>query len=404
MSASLASVTAHAVPAPLRIAHVITESSPFGGAQRNTLLTIAGLVRSGHHVDLLCGAGGELIERAAERGATVTVLPDLVRRTRPIRDLRTARALYRIFRAVDYDIVHTHSTKAGWLGRMAAIAAGVPVVVHTVHGFPFPLDAQLGSRIFVAIEGLVARGTDGLICVAEALRREVATWTSSPRPKVVTIYSGIDFASMEPRNSREAVREALALGDSWPVIGAVGHLREAKAYEVLIEAAGILRQSYPRLRLLIVGEGERREFLESRIRPAGLSAFVKLLGERHDVADLLGTFDVYAMSSRWEGVGRAMTEAMYRGLPVVATGVYGVPELILHEETGLIVPSGDPAALAQAIDRLMRDRALAERLGAAAHRRVVERMSGAAMVAAIERLYEQLAQEKNCLRERRVAS
>src|SRR5262249_54575150 len=233
------------------------------------------------------------------------------------------------------------------------------------------------SRIFVAVEGLVARGTDGLICVAEALRREVATWTSPPSPKVVTIYSGIDFAAIAPRKSREAVRETLALGDAWPVIGAVGHLREAKAYEVLIEAAGILRQSYPRLRLLIVGEGERREFLESRIRDAGLSASVTLLGERRDVADLLGTFDVYAMSSLWEGVGRAMTEAMYRALPVVATAVYGVPELVLNGETGLVVPTRDPVALAASIDRLLCDRALADRLGAAARRRVEERMSGA---------------------------
>src|SRR5262249_55714008 len=159
----------------------------------------------------------------------------------------------------------------------------------------------------------------------------------------------------------------------------------------------------PRLRLLIVGEGESREFLESRIRDAGLSASVTLLGERRDVADLLGTFDVYAMSSLWEGVGRAMTEAMYRALPVVATAVYGVPELVLNGETGLVVPTRDPVALAAAIDRLLCDRALADRLGAAARRRVEERMSGAAMVAAIERLYEELAREKGCLRERRVA-
>jgi glycosyltransferase involved in cell wall biosynthesis len=158
------------------------------------------------------------------------------------------------------------------------------------------------------------------------------------------------------------------------------------------------------LRLLIVGEGERREFLESYIRDAGLSARVTLLGERRDVADLLGAFDVYAMSSLWEGVGRAMTEAMYRGLPVVATAVYGVPELVLNGETGLVVPARDPIALAAAIDRLLRDRTLAARLGAAAHRRVEERMSGAAMVAAIERLYEELAREKSCFSERRVAS
>lgn len=393
MTARTAAV-AKPVPPALRVAHVITESNPFGGAQRNTLLTIDGLVRGGHQVDLLCGAGGELIERAAESGADVTVLPDLVRRTQPLRDLSTLRALQRIFRARRYDVVHTHSTKAGWLGRVAAKAARVPIIVHTVHGFPFPIDGRLRSRVLTAIEGWVARGTDCSICVADALRREVATWTAPPRPRVVTIYSGIDFAGLASQASPEAVRSALGLGDSWPVVGTVGHLRDAKAHEVLIDAVAIVRQRHPRLRLLIVGEGERRAVLTAHVRAAGLCENVRLLGERHDVADLLGAFDVYAMSSLWEGVGRAMTEAMYRGLPVVATAVNGVPELVVHGETGLTVPVRDPRALAAAIERLVDDPALAKRLGGAARRRVEERMSGTAMVAAIETLYQEIAREK----------
>ncbi|MGH7822166.1 MAG: glycosyltransferase family 4 protein, partial [Candidatus Binatia bacterium] len=338
------------------VAHVITESLPFGGAQRNTLLTVAELLRRGFRVDLVCGPPGGELERAARAaGAGVEVVPDLLRKTASRSDLRTLWRLARLFRERRYDVVHTHSTKAGLLGRAAAWIAGVPVIVHTFHGFPFVLDRSLRSRLFIAVERLVGRITDASVCVAEALRAEVAGW-GIPRPqKLVTIYSGIDFSACRASRSRQDSRRMLGLDGAWPVIGSIGHLRDAKAQEDLIEAAAILREKYPDLRLLIVGEGERRPLLEARIRALDAGGQVRLLGERSDVVDLLEVFDVYAMSSRWEGVGRALTEAMYRGLPVAVTDVYGVREVVVHEETGLAVPPGDPRALSAAIDRLVSD-------------------------------------------------
>ncbi|MGH7860055.1 MAG: glycosyltransferase, partial [Candidatus Binatia bacterium] len=169
------------------IAHLITESEPFGGAQRNTLLTVRGLVRDGYTVELVCGPpGGRLVERAREAGAETHVVRDLVRKTAPAADLRCLLALYRLFRTRRYDLVHTHSTKAGLLGRLAARAAGVPVVVHTFHGFPFVLDRTIRSRVFVQVERLVGALTDASVCVAEALREEVLRWRIPRRQKVVT--------------------------------------------------------------------------------------------------------------------------------------------------------------------------------------------------------------------------
>jgi glycosyltransferase involved in cell wall biosynthesis len=373
------------------VAHVITESEPFGGAQRNTLLTIEGLARNGHPVELVCGAGGELIPRARERGIPVHVIPDLVRKTSPIADLRAGLALHRLFRARHYEIVHTHSTKAGLLGRLAARAAGVPVVVHTFHGFPFPLDGGLRTRLFVATERLAGRFTDASVCVADALKAEVSSWRIARAQKIVTIYSGIEFDAYAPRHSARSMIKDLGLGDATPILGSIGHLREAKAQQDLVEAVAILRRKHPLIRLLIVGEGERRPLLESRIRELGLQPNVTLLGKRSDVADLLQVFDVYTMSSHWEGVGRALTEAMYRGLPVVVTAVYGVKELVLNGETGLTVPPRQPAALAAAIDRLLREPELARRLGTAAHRRVEQMMSAEGMIEALEELYAELA-------------
>lgn len=374
------------------VAHVITESRPFGGAQRNTLLTLRGLAKDGYPVELICGAGGGLIPSAEASGIPVYVMPDLVRRADPLRDLRALFYLRRLFLARRYAIVHTHSTKAGILGRLAARMAGVPVVVHTFHGFPFHLDGRLPTRVLVTIERLLAGLTDASVCVGETIRSEISGWRMPQRQKLVTIYSGIDFASYVPSRPAAETKRELGLGDAWPIVGSIGHLREAKAQHDLIEAIASLRRSYPRIRLLIAGDGELRGFLERYIRDRALGEHVLLLGERADVADLLEIFDVYAMSSRWEGVGRALTEAMYWGLPVAATSVYGVTELVLHEETGLIVPPRDPAALAAAVDRLLRDPDLARRLGRGARQRVKERMSAERMIEALESLYAELAE------------
>jgi glycosyltransferase involved in cell wall biosynthesis len=154
-----------------------------------------------------------------------------------------------------------------------------------------------------------------------------------------------------------------------------------------VQAAAMLLPRFPRLRLLLAGEGARRALLERQIADLGLTAHVTLLGDRDDIPDILRTIDVYAMPSLCEGVGRALTEAMYMARPIVATAVNGVTELIRHDVTGLLVPPREPAALAAAIARLVTDRALARRLGEAARGAVAERMDVAHMIARLERLY-----------------
>lgn len=374
----------------MRVAHVITESSPFGGAQRNTLVSMEGLRRQGGTPVLVCGEGGELARRAREIGSEVHELADLVRTTAPLRDVRCFARLLALFLRGSFDVVHTHSTKAGLLGRLAARAAGVPIVVHTVHGFPFPLDGSRRARLYVAVERFAARASDASICVGETLRREVAGWKLPGRVRLVTIPSGIEFTALRPRRPAAETKAALGLEGAWPIVGSVGHLRPAKAQHHLLEAVASLRDRFPRIALVLVGEGELRSALEARIEELGLGAAARLLGERDDVADLLSVFDVFAMSSAWEGVGRALTEAMLRGLPVAVTAVNGVVDLVRDGETGLAVPPGNPAALAAAIERLVADPELAARLGRAARERVERTMSAEAMVEAIGRLYDEL--------------
>lgn len=374
-----------------KIAHVITESTPFGGAQRNTLLTLKGLVRDGYETELICGPGGRLIQEARTIGVPVHVMPDLVRRIDLLKDCRAVMQLRRLFRQRQYSLVHTHSTKAGLLGRLAAWWAGVPVIVHTFHGVLLEMDGSLGSRLYIAAERLVGRLTHCFICVGEVVRQEILTWRLAPDERFVTIYSGIEFSSYVPKRTVPDTKHGLGMEEAWPIVGSIGHLLEAKAQHDLIEAVRLLREKYPQMKLLIVGEGNRRSALERQIRENGLAHNVSLLGERDDIADLLGIFDVYAMSSQREGIGRALTEAMYWSLPIVASSVNGVKEVILHEQTGLLVPPHDPQALAAAIDRLASVRELAQRLGVNAHAKATELMDGQQMIGAIERLYDELS-------------
>ncbi len=388
-----------------KIVHVITESAPYGGAQRNTFLTAKGLIEDGYEVELICGAGGPLIQEAHAAGVPVHVMPDLVRRIDPIRDCRALFRLYRLFRSNGYHIVHTHSVKAGLLGRLAARLTRVPVIIHTLHGVPFRITGDFKSRFYIAYERLLGLITHCFICVGEVLRQEIAAWKIAPKQKLVTVYSGIDFSAYGPQRTPLETKHALGLESAWPIVGCIGRLSEQKAQHYLLEAVALSGSKYPRIKLVLVGEGELRPVLEERIRELRLSSHVTLLGERDDVADLLNVFDLYAMSSRWEGVGRALTESMYAGLPTIATAVDGVTELISHEETGLLVAPENARELAAAIDRLANDRELAKRLGSSARQRVKELMDCRQMVRAIEEVYrrltagQELAAEWNHIRE-----
>jgi glycosyltransferase involved in cell wall biosynthesis len=266
------------------------------------------------------------------------------------------------------------------------------VIIHTVHGVPFEINGDMRSRIYIVLERLVGRVTDRLVCVGEVLRQEVSFWKIVPNEKLITIYSGIDFSLYDPKRTAGEIKGELGLESSWPIVGSVGRLSEQKAQYYLIEAIALLKPTYPKIKLLLVGEGELRPHLEKRIQELDLSSNVSLLGEREDIADLLSVFDVYGMSSRWEGVGRALTEAMYRGLPIVATAVNGVKEFIVHEKTGLLVMPRDPNAVAVAIDRVVAHSDLSQRLGANARRKAEELIDGKKMIAEIKELYARLSE------------
>ena len=378
-----------------RVAHVITRLI-VGGAQENTLASVVELRRRGRFdADLILGPThgpeGTLVPAAREQGVEPHLVPSLRREVNPVLDPVALAALAGVFRRGRYDVVHTHSSKAGVLGRLAARLARVPLVVHTVHGWGFN-DRQrpLVHRSFAALERWCAGFTDALVTVTPR-DTEAGLALRIGKPALYsTIRSGIDIARFgTPARSREEVRAELGLAAHHRVAVSVMRLVPQKAPLDVIEAAGRLVREVPDARVLIVGDGPLRATAEQRCRGLEIDDRVVFTGLRPDVPDLLAASDVLVLASLWEGLPRVIPQAMAAGLPVVATAVAGNAEAVVDGVTGLLVPPHDPTALGAALAALLADRDRAGALGAAGRARVDE-FSIHRMVDDIEALYARL--------------
>ena len=335
----------------MRVAHVVTRC--IAGAGGVAVRGAIGLDPSRYESVLVTGtSSGRLLDQAREHGIEVVVVPELRSPLRPTEDLAALRRLRRLFGARQFDVVHTHSAKAGALGRMAAHSVGVPRVVHTIHGFPFhDFQGWAPHSAYVSIERRLARITDAFLAVGtnvavEALRRGLA------QPEQLhTIGPAVDPPSvwLSPQ-TRARARSLLDLPDDVLVVGTVGRLDYQKAPEHLLEAMSRLHQ--PAV-LVWVGDGELAATAARTAARLGITDRVRLLGHRDDVQQLLPAFDVFAMASRYEGLPCAVVEAQQCGIPVVATAVNAVPDVVIPGETGLLVPPARPDLMARALDHAL---------------------------------------------------
>lgn len=374
---------------PVRLVHVITRLD-LGGAQQNTLHCVAHHDRARFRVGLIAGAGGRLDPEArAIADADVDLVPWLRHPVAPVADVLAVLRLRERFRRGRIDVVHTHSSKAGIVGRLAARLAGVPALVHTVHGWsfndtqPWPVRAA-----YVALERLAARWTHRLVVVSSLNRDKGLSLGIGSEERYRTVHSGIradDFR--RPRGVRDAMRARLGYGPDDRVVGTVGNLKAQKAPLDWIEAAAIARERDDRLRFFLVGDGPLRAESEALAARRGLGDRVRFLGWRDDVADLLQAMDVFLLTSRFEGLPRSVLQAMAAGVPVVATAVDGTPEVVIDGETGVLVAPGDPRAAAEAVVRVAEDRNLADRLRSGASRRLGEGFDIDRMVVDLETMY-----------------
>ncbi len=313
-------------------------------------------------VTIVTGEGGPLTERAREAGMEVLLEPSLVPTLSPRQDARALQRLTRLCVDRGFDVVHTHSAKAGALGRMAAHRAGVPMIVHTYHGFPFhDFQDPVHRRAYIAVERRLAPITDMVLAIGtgvatEAVRRGLA------RPGALCTVAPVVEARTVARTpaTRQAAREALGVDPLAPLVGTVGRVDFQKAPEHFVEAVGALR--HREARAVWIGSGPLLEQTRRLVAQRGLADRVRFVGERSDVADLLPALDVFAMASRYEGLPCAVVEAMRCGVPVVATAVNSVPDLVVPGESGLLVPPGRPAALAEAVDAVLDDPDGADRM------------------------------------------
>ncbi len=373
-----------------------------GGAQENTLLTCQGLVERGHQVVLYSGptAGpeGELLAEAARRGVTVVEVPALVRPVSPLRDLAAYRDLRTRFAATGPEVVHTHSSKAGVLGRMAAHAAGVKTIVHTIHGLPFhAYQNPLLRWLYVRAERFAARRCHKIISVAEAMTRKAVAAGVAPPEKFVTVYSGMEVEPfIAARAAREEVRRRLGYAPEHFVVAKLARLFELKGHEYVLAAAREVAAKHPQARFLFIGDGVLRGRLEARVRQLGLGERVRFAGlvPAAEVPGYLAASDLLVHASLREGLPRAVPQALLVGTPVVAFDEDGAPEVVRDGETGLLVPSRDAAALARAIRRMIEEPELARSTAAAGRDLAAKTFPAERMVERIAEIYAELCSRR----------
>jgi glycosyltransferase involved in cell wall biosynthesis len=345
---------------PLRVATVITRMQ--AGAGGVALRGALALDRRDYQVSVIAGSGDRLLGRAAAQGLTTLVVPSLVPQISPRDDVRALRALRQLIGQGQYDIVHTHSAKAGTLGRLAALWSGVPVVVHTLHGFPFhPYQSALRRQAYLQVERALGHRSSMLLAVGSHVAAESVRLGIAAPERLRTIAPSIDPIEVpQGQLPRRTARRRLAVPPGMHVVGTVGRLDYQKAPEHFVEAIAALDR--PDVLGLWIGDGPLRPLVERRAAELGLGERFVCLGERDDVPALLPALDLFVMTSRYEGLPCALIEAMTVGVPVIATAVNAVPDAVIPGETGLLVPPQRPDLVAQAIGHLLDHPASARRM------------------------------------------
>ncbi len=344
------------------ICHVITKLE-LGGAQEVAMRVVSSLDRRRFRPVLLAGPGGLLTEEAhALEGVDVRVIPSLVREVSPLQDLRALWELVATFRRLRPKIVHTHSSKAGILGRLAAWLAGVPCILHTIHGYGVtPAQPLWLQHLVIKLEWLVGRVTTHWIAVSQADRRQGLEWELFSASKVSVVRPGIDptpFAARIEQAERDRLRAALGVGPDHLLVGTVSCLKPQKSPEDFIRVAALVCQRMPAAKCVLVGDGALRPQIEAMIQAHGLQDRVMLLGWRRDVASLLKAFDVFVLTSQWEGLPCAILEARASRIPIVATRVGGSAEAIIEGIQGTLCPAGDVKAIAGRVCQILGDERL----------------------------------------------
>jgi glycosyltransferase involved in cell wall biosynthesis len=386
----------------MRIVHIITRMI-LGGAQENTLLTCEDLVQDfGDDVLLITGPPlgpeGSLLGRAKANRVPLIVVPELRREIHPLRDWQSYRTLQKELRVFQPDIVHTHSGKAGLLGRMAASKVNVPVIVHTVHGAPFHRYQSRGARaLFTACERYAATRCDLLVSVADAMTEQMVAAQVASREKFTTVYSGMEVEPLlRAKEERESVRQELGYQASDIVVGKVARLFHLKGHEYVLKAAEQVVARCPQAKFLFVGDGALDQSLRDEVYRRQLAPYVKFTGlvpPRH-IPGLLAAMDIVVHASLREGLARVLPQALIVGRPVVSYDIDGAREVVIPGKTGYLLPPQSIEPMAEALQELIAEPALRESLGQEGRRRFADQFRHERMTLRLREIYEELLSVK----------
>ena len=406
---------------PLKIAHIITRLI-LGGAQENTLYTCEGLHARGHQVTLITGPPlgpeGQLLDRAHQGGYQVIELDCLRRAIHPLHDARGYFHLKRLLAHLDPDIVHTHSAKAGILGRYAAhalrqraahsccpaaarfrqaqlAACGRPRIIHTIHGLAFhPYQNPLLNRLYIAAERHAALKTDLLISVADAMTQQALAAGVGRPDQYIRIFSGLEvkpFLEGISPDRRAQIRREFDLPTDALVVAKVARLFDLKGHEYVVDAAALLAPDHPNAYFLFIGGGKLRHDLERQIAHRHLTDRFRFTGlvPPSRIPELLHASDLLVHASLREGLARTLPQALLCGLPAISFDVDGAREVVRHHETGLLIPPKDTNALAKALHQLLSNPTLRHQLGQTGQKLCQKEFDHHLMVDRIEKVYQQ---------------
>ena len=380
----------------IRILHVHT-LPVISGSGINTFLSMKEINRNIYEVELACAPGGRLIELMSSHQIKVWTFSNLVQPLHPLKDFLALVNLTCFLKKNAYHIVHTHNSKAGFIGRLAARLAKIPVVIHTVHGFAFhDQEPHWRQALFRNLERVASKWCDKEIFISQPL----IDWALKEKiiglDKAVKIYSGIDLNQFQPlsEDRKNEVRKEWGIGEDDTVIGIVSKLWEGKGHTILIDAFKQVKQDIRNSRLVIVGEGYLYDKLVNQVKILGIEDSVLFTGFQMDVSELIGIFDVAVLPSFFEGMGRVILEAMAMEKPVVASRVGGIPDLVDDTVTGYLTLPGNVKELAEALKKIVTDRDLAQKMGKEARKRTTLQFSSKVMVDSISKVYTECLELK----------
>jgi len=377
----------------LKICHLITRMI-IGGAQENTLFSCRGQVANGHEVTLATGPTtgpeGKLLEEQNVDGLKIDIFPNMIRALNPIKDFKAYLDLKKYFEEQKFDVVHTHASKAGIIGRAAAWAAKVPAVIHTVHGPAFHrYEKPWKNKLYISAEKFAAKRCHKIVCVADAMTQQFLEAGISKPEMYQTVYSGMNLDDYLELDGDKSIRSQYGIPDDAIVIGKIARLFELKGHEFLIQAAKRLIEKNKNVHILLIGDGLLRSEIENEIKSLGIENnfhFSGLIPPR-DVPKHTAAMDIVCHLSLREGLPRAVVQGLAAEKPVVAYNLDGAPEVVFNDETGYICPAESVDEVTEALDKLVQSEDLRKKLGKAGRKLVSEKFAWQKMVDDLEIVY-----------------